>query len=77
MRASNVAYYTASARAVECPDRIEFAMPKKPHPGRRGDPVSLYPLSPDDAIRAVLQIAPADVKRIIASKPGKKKVTKK
>ncbi|MGB7158011.1 MAG: hypothetical protein WBD40_08080 [Tepidisphaeraceae bacterium] len=52
-------------------------MPKKPHPGRRGDPVSLYPLSPDDAIRAVLQIAPADVKRIIASKPGKKKVTKK
>jgi len=56
------------------------AMPKKPakpHPGRRGDPVSLYPLSPDDALRAVLAIKPADVKRIIASKPGKKKGAKK
>jgi len=48
-------------------------MPKKPHPGRKGDPVSLYPLTPDQALRAVLQIKPADVKRIIASKPGKKK----
>ncbi len=48
---------------------------KKPHPGRRGDPVSLYPLTPDDALRAVLAIKPADVKRIIASKPGKKKKT--
>jgi hypothetical protein len=50
---------------------------KKPHPGRRGDPVSLYPLSPDDALRAVLQIKPTDVKRILASKPGKKAKAKK
>lgn len=27
----------------------------------------------DDVVRAVFQIAPADVKRIIASKPGKRK----
>jgi hypothetical protein len=51
-------------------------MPKKPHPGRRGDPVSLYPLKPDDALRAVLAIKPADVKRILASKPGKKRKKK-
>jgi hypothetical protein len=38
---------------------------------------TLYPLSPDDALRAVLAIKPADVKRIIASKPGKKKAKKK
>ena len=52
-------------------------VPKKPHPGRRGDPISLYPISGDDALRAVLAIKPADVKRIIASKPGAKKTKKK
>lgn len=52
-------------------------MAKKPHAGRRGDPVSLYPLSTDDAIRAVLQIKPEDVKRIVGSKPGKKRPPKK
>jgi hypothetical protein len=39
----------------------------------RGDPVSIYPLKPDDALRAVLQIAPAVVKEILASRPGKRK----
>ncbi|HEV2292409.1 MAG TPA: hypothetical protein VGR35_01050 [Tepidisphaeraceae bacterium] len=52
-------------------------MTKKSHPGRRGDPVSLYPLEPDDALRAVLAIKPEDVKRIISSKPGKKRKEKK
>jgi hypothetical protein len=48
--------------------------PAKPNrPGRRGLAVSLYPLSPDDAMRAVLQISPKDVKDVLASKPGKKK----
>lgn len=49
----------------------------KTHSGRRGDPVSLYPLSGDDALRAVLQIKPADVKRILAKKPEKKAKAKK
>jgi hypothetical protein len=34
-------------------------------PGRKGLAVSLYPLSPDQAMRAVLAIKPADVKRIV------------
>jgi hypothetical protein len=51
-------------------------MPKKAakkHPGRRGLAVSLYPLTPDDALRAVLAIKPADVKKILAKRPGKGK----
>lgn len=48
------------------------AKPAKPRSGRRGDPVSIYPLKPDDVLRAVLQIGPADVKEILASRPGKK-----
>ena len=44
----------------------------KPHPGRRGDPVSLHPLTPEQAIRGIFQIAPGDVARIVASKPEKK-----
>jgi hypothetical protein len=47
--------------------------PTKKHPGRRGDPVSLYPLSADKAVRLMFQIKPKDVKEILASKPGKKK----
>jgi hypothetical protein len=38
----------------------------------RGNPVSLYPLTPEQAIRGMFQIAPADVARIVASKPEKK-----
>jgi hypothetical protein len=50
------------------------AKPKKTNPGRAGLRVSLYPMSPDDALRAVLQIKPADVKRIIEKdKPKRKK----
>ena len=53
--------------------------PKKPaagakpkRAGRRGNNVSLAPLSPDDAMRAVLNISPADAKRINESRPGGK-----
>lgn len=47
---------------------------KQPKPsGRRGDPVSLHPLTPEQAIGGMFKIKPADVKRIVASKPGKKK----
>jgi len=51
-------------------------MPREPKPkrsGRRGDPVSLYPLTAEQAIKAVFAIKPADVKRILASRPGKGK----
>jgi hypothetical protein len=44
----------------------------KPHPGRRGDPVSLAPLTPEQAIRGIFQISKEDVARIVASKPEKK-----
>jgi len=43
------------------------------HSGRRGDPVSLAPLSMNQAVDAIFKIAPADVKKIIAKRPGKKK----
>jgi hypothetical protein len=46
---------------------------KKPHPGRKGEPVSLHPLTPEQAIKGMFKISPADVKKIIASKPGRKK----
>jgi hypothetical protein len=47
-------------------------MPKK-HPDRRGDAISTHPLTPDQLDRGIFQIKPGDVKRILASKPGKKK----
>jgi hypothetical protein len=47
--------------------------PAKKHPGRRGDPISAYPLTADQLVRGIFQIKPADVKKILASKPGKKK----
>jgi hypothetical protein len=43
------------------------------HPGRGGNNVSLYPLTADQAVRGMFQIAPEDVKRILAKRPGKKK----
>jgi hypothetical protein len=43
---------------------------KKPRSGCRGDPVSLYPLPTDDAVRAILAIKPADVEKIIAATPA-------
>lgn len=45
----------------------------KPRSGRRGDPVSLAPLKPDEAIRAIFQIKPDDVKRIVSKRPGRRK----
>jgi hypothetical protein len=50
-------------------------MAKKAHkrPGRRGDPISLHPLSADQAVRLMFQIKPQDVKRIVASRPGTRK----
>jgi len=51
-------------------------MPKKTaskHAGRRGLNVSLYPLTADQALRAVLAIKPEDVKRIISKPKNKKK----
>jgi hypothetical protein len=47
---------------------------KKPrHPGRKGSAVSLHPLTPDQAIRGMFQIKPADVRRIVAKRPGRKR----
>jgi hypothetical protein len=53
------------------------AKPTKPKStGRthsRASNVSLYPLSPDEAMKAVLSISKEDAKRIVASRPGKGK----
>ena len=46
--------------------------PKK-RSGRRGDPVSLAPLTMDQAVDAIFAIKPDDVKKVLASKPGKGK----
>jgi hypothetical protein len=52
--------------------------PKIPNPhGRKGNPISLAPLSPDQALAAVSRIKPGDVKRIQAAttrKKGKKQL---
>jgi hypothetical protein len=57
-------------------------MPKKPNkpakPTRKGTTqnrasnLSLAPLSMDEAVDAIFAIKPADVKRVVGSKPGKK-----
>jgi hypothetical protein len=39
----------------------------------RGSNINCYPLTADEALRGVLSIGKEDAKRIIASKPGKKK----
>jgi hypothetical protein len=53
-------------------------MSKKPHPGRRGDPVSLAPLTPDQAMAGLLKVKLADVKKLEAAEPrGKKKPRRK
>jgi len=48
------------------------AKPRKKTAGRRGDPVSLHPLTPEQAISGMFKIKAADVKRIVASKPERK-----
>jgi hypothetical protein len=45
----------------------------KSRSGRRGDPISLHPLTVDQAVTAIFKIKPEDVKRIVASRPGKRK----
>jgi hypothetical protein len=45
----------------------------KPRSGRRGDPVTLAPLTMDQAVDAIFKIAPKDAKRVVASKPTRKK----
>jgi hypothetical protein len=48
--------------------------PTAPNPaGRKGRPISGAPLSMDQLADCVFQIKPSDAKRIVASKPGKKK----
>jgi hypothetical protein len=52
-------------------------MTKKPHnpnpAGRKGDPVSIAPLTVDEFVDGMFKIKPEDVKRIVASKPGGRK----
>jgi hypothetical protein len=43
------------------------------HPGRGGNNVSLAPLTMDEAVDAIFAIKPDDVKKVLASKPGKGK----
>ena len=38
----------------------------------RASNLSIGSLSPDEALQAMLSISPADVKKVLASKPGKK-----
>jgi hypothetical protein len=41
--------------------------PHNPNPnGRKGHPVSLSPLSPDQALAGLLRVKPADVKKLEA-----------
>jgi hypothetical protein len=46
---------------------------KTKHPGRAGLKVSAHPLTPDQLVRGIFQISKEDVKRIVSSRPGKKK----
>jgi hypothetical protein len=46
------------------------AAKKKPSP--RAGPISLAPLTPEQAIRGIFAISKEDVARIVASKPEKK-----
>lgn len=47
--------------------------PVRKHSGRRGDPVSLRPLTMDQAVDAIFAIKPDDVRKILAKRPGKGK----
>jgi hypothetical protein len=47
--------------------------PAKPRSGRRADPISLAPLTMDQAVDAIFAIKPEDVKEILSSRPGKGK----
>ena len=48
-----------------------MAKKKPPNPaGRNGRPLSMAPLKPEEAIKAIFQISPEDVERI-TGKPSK------
>ncbi len=50
---------------------------KSSHSGRRGDPVSLSPLTPDEALAAALRVNPEDMKKLEQKEKAKKKREKK
>lgn len=43
---------------------------KKIGSGRRGNPVSIHPLTMDRAVEAIFKIKPEDARKIVASSPG-------
>jgi hypothetical protein len=54
-------------------DGSDMSRKTQKHLDRGDDPMSLAPLTMDQAVDAIFQIKPADVRKILASKPGKKK----
>jgi len=56
-----------------CKIHVAKRTTKTSRSGRRGDPISLAPLTMDQAVNAIFQISPKDVKRIVAKRPGKTK----
>jgi hypothetical protein len=44
----------------------------EPKTQQRDSNVSAAPLTPDELVKGIFQIKPEDVKRVLASKPGKK-----
>jgi hypothetical protein len=50
---------------------------KKPHSGRRGDPVSLAPLTTAQALAAALRVKPSDMKKLEQTAARKKPARKK
>lgn len=63
---------------VDCISCYNAAMTKKSHNpnpnGKNGNPISLAPLSPDQALAGLLRVKPADVKGLEAAE---KKAAKK
>jgi hypothetical protein len=49
-----------------------MASKQKTRSGRRGDPIGLASLTAEQAVDAIFQIKPADVKRILAKRPEKR-----
>jgi hypothetical protein len=67
-----------SLQAIGGKRKIMATKPQTPNPnGRKGDPVSIAPLSVDEFVDGMFKIKPEDVKRIVASKPGKKQAKPK
>jgi hypothetical protein len=54
------------------PHREIETKPRKT-PGRRGDPLSAYPVTRERPVRVIFQNKPEDVQKIVASKPEKEK----